>query len=368
MEDTNPFLPVTNPGYVPLLVESYQTEAPIIRRRKPFKEQLMVVAGMLATGVSKKSNRVNNNLQAYPWDISMLLWQRSAFHFQPEKNWMNGMVSLLLPIQSKGVVWGNMVWVHAVSRDLINWMHLPFAMVADEWYDINGFWTGSATTLPNSQVIMLYTGSTNDSVRTQNLAYPANPSDPLLINWIKYSGIALVYNTNDFKNYTIEGILYAVSGPGMWECVDLYPEVESLRVSSTDFGKVEVKAGETIPLDVGLANQLDIIAEFEIDKEALDKAAETDEKFSCEKSGGAADRGALGPFGILVLAEETLTEQTPVYFYIVKGTGGTFRTFFCTDNSRSSKATDVSKQIYGGFVRVPESEKMSMRILVDIIQ
>ncbi|GLT78365.1 hypothetical protein SLA2020_499030 [Shorea laevis] len=402
----------------------------------------------------------------------------------------------------KGAVWGNIVWGHAVSRDLINWMHLPFAMVADKWYDFNGVWTGSATTLPNGQVIMLYTGSTNESTQVQNLAYPANPSDPLLINWIKCSGnpvlvpprgindkdfrdpitawlnsdgkwriligskigkagIALVYNTNDFKNYTSEGILNAGSGTGMqawmmterkdyyalgtyydsnhtwvpdnasidggigirydygifyapktfydpdkkrrilwgwigesdseatdvkkeWASLQSIPrtilmdmktgsnllqwpveEVESLRVSSTDFDKVEVKAGETIPLDVGLANQLDIIAEFEIDKEALDKAAETDEQFSCEKSGGAANRGALGPFGILVLAEETLTLQTPVYFYIVKGTGGTFRTFFCTDKSRSSEATDVSKQIYASFVPVLESEKLSIRILVD---
>ncbi|GAA0148393.1 hypothetical protein LIER_36714 [Lithospermum erythrorhizon] len=27
---------------------------------------------------------------AYPWTNSMLSWERTSYHFQPEKNWMNG--------------------------------------------------------------------------------------------------------------------------------------------------------------------------------------------------------------------------------------------------------------------------------------
>ncbi|GLT47196.1 hypothetical protein SLA2020_209080 [Shorea laevis] len=609
MADTNAFLPVTSLGYTHLPDESHQTAVPAIRRRRPFKEHLMVVIGLLAlglsvaflgykassnghmhdsengssqalsrerqtnpfvsrgpaagvsekanrvsgpkssqhasrgpaAGVSEKSNRVGNNLRSYPWDINMLSWQRTSFHFQPEKNWMNdpngpmfykGWYHFFYQYNPKGAVWGNIVWGHAVSKDLINWMHLPLAIVSDKWYDINGVWTGSATILPDGQVIMLYTGCTNESVQVVNLAYPADASDPLLINWVKYAnnpvlvpppgindkdfrdpttawltsegkwriiigskigreGIALVYDTNDFKTYEIEGILHAVPGTGMWECVDLFSvateesngldtsanvpgvkhvvkasldddrndyyaigsyhdknhtwvpdnpiidvgigirydygvfyaaktfydqdkerrilwgwigesdseaadvkkgwaslqsiprtilmdtktgtnliqwpveEVESLRVNITDFDRVEMKAGETIPLDVGLATQLDIIAEFEIDKEALDKAVESNETFSCEGSGGAAERGVLGPFGVLVLADETLAEQTPVYFHIVKAKDGIFKTFFCTDKSRSSEATDVNKQIYGSFVPVLDGENLSMRILVD---
>lgn len=164
-----------------------------------------------------------------------------------------------------GAVWGDIVWGHAVSKDLIHWLHLPLAMVADQWYDMNGVWTGSATLLPDGQVIMLYTGSTNESIQVQNLAYPANLSDPLLVNWVKYSGnpvlrpppgigfkdfrdpttawytsdgnwniaigsrvnntgITLIYHTKDFKNYELlDGMLHAVPGTGMWECVDFYP-------------------------------------------------------------------------------------------------------------------------------------------------
>lgn len=56
--------------------------------------------------------------------------------------------------------------------------------------------------------------------------------------------------------------------------------------------------------------------------------------YNCTTSGGAAGRGVLGPFGILVLADDSLSELTPVYFYIAKGTDGSAKTYFCADQSR----------------------------------
>ncbi|XP_073055749.1 acid beta-fructofuranosidase 2, vacuolar-like [Primulina eburnea] len=430
-----------------------------------------------------------------------------------------------------GAVWGNIVWGHAVSRDLIHWRHLPIAMVPDHWYDINGVWTGSATVLEDGQLVMLYTGSTNESVQVQNLAYPADPVDPLLVDWVKYSGnpvlvpppgvevkdfrdpttawltpegmwriaigskvnktgISLMYDTKDFKTFKLlDGVLRGVPGTGMWECVDFYPvskimengldtsvngpgvkhvmktsldddrndyyalgsydsdagiwtpddpkidvgiglrydygifyasktfydkeknrrilwgwiketdsekadiqkgwsslqaiprtilfdkktgsnilqwpvkEVERLRLKKNVFDKVEVKAGSVVRLDVcSTSDQLDIAAEFEVDQEALSSLEGTEMTYSCSSS---ATRGALGPFGLLVLADDALSEQTPVYFYISKDTQGNFKTFFCADHSRSSEATDVDKRIYGSTVPVLKGEKLSMRILVD---
>ncbi|PPS17539.1 hypothetical protein GOBAR_AA03043 [Gossypium barbadense] len=484
-------------------------------------------------------------------------------------------------------------------------------MVADQWYDKNGVWTGSATILPDGKIVMLYTRSTTEAVQVQNLAFSANYSDPFLIDWVKYhgnpvlvpppsiykkdfrdpttawltsegkwritigskrdkTGISLVYDTKDFINYEmLEGELHAVSGTGMWECVDFFPvsktegkgldtsingpevkhvvkvsldddrhdyyalgtyyekngswipdlpeidvgigirydygifyasktfydqnknrrvlwgwigegdseaadmekgwaslqserttekrwlltidlpgtespdngslvpwtyreevrkspksgrrvveklpssesvypdavllplngcrkldtafnscvsiprtilfdnktgtnllqwpveEIESLRLNDTEFEKVAVKAGSVVPLDVGPGSQLDIIAEFEIDKEALKKATGSNITFSCQTGGGAAKSGALGPFGILVLADESLSEQTPLYFYIAKDSDGDLKTFFCTDLSRSSKAPDVDKQIFGSYVPVLKEENLSLRVLVD---
>ncbi|KAI7995999.1 Acid beta-fructofuranosidase [Camellia lanceoleosa] len=202
----------------------------------------------------------------FPWTNRMLTWQRTSFHFQPKINWMNGPLyykgwyHFFYQYNPEGAVWGNIVWGHSVSTDLIHWRHLPIAMTYDQWYDSNGVWTGSATLLPNGDLVMLYTGSTNQTVQVQNLAYPADPSDPLLIDWVKYpknpvlvpppgidihdfrdpttawltsegkwritigskinkTGISLVYETMDFKNFELlEGVLHAVPGTGMWEC------------------------------------------------------------------------------------------------------------------------------------------------------
>lgn len=82
--------------------------------------------------------------------------------------------------------------------------------------------------------------------------------------------------------------------------------------------------------------QLDILAEFEIDKEAMKRAAGSGSEYECSRSGGAASRGALGPFGLLVLANQGLTELSPIYFYIYKDEKGNFQTFFCADHSRST--------------------------------
>ncbi|CAN0908592.1 Acid beta-fructofuranosidase [Linum grandiflorum] len=406
-------------------------------------------------------------------------------------------------------------------------------MVADQWYDVNGVWTGSATILPNGNLVMLYTGSTNESVQVQNLAYPADHNDPLLLNWVKYpgnpvlfpppgihfkdfrdpttawrtpegkwritigskvnkTGIALVYDTDDFINFDLKDeILHGVPGTGMWECVDFYPvaldgrngmdtsangagvkhvmktsldddrhdyyaigsydevnakwvpdnpeidvgigirydygifyasktfydqskqrrvlwgwigesdseaadvrkgwaslqgiprtvvldtktgsnllqwpveEADKLRLRSQEFNNVVAKPGSVVAIKVESATQVDVVAEFELDKEAVEKAVESDEEYKCSSSKGAAQRGALGPFGLLVLSEDSLSEQTPVYFYVVKGKNGTLRTSFCTDQSRSSLANDVNKKLYGSYVPVLEGEKFKVRMLVD---
>ncbi|XP_050228907.1 acid beta-fructofuranosidase-like [Mercurialis annua] len=499
----------------------------------------------VSAGVSEKVEQVicsSSEAQEFQWNDEMLAWQRSAFHFQPQQNWMNdpngpfyykGWYHLFYQYNPNAAVWGDIAWGHAVSKDLINWLHLPLALVPDQWYDQIGVWSGSATILPDGKIVMLYTGGTKDSAQVQNLAYPEDPCDPLLIKWVKYSGnpvlvpppgvhstdfrdpttawltsegkwritigvqvdkngSALVYDTEDFINYELqEGMLHGVDKSGMWECVDFYPvsktsgngldtsvngsevkhvfkishvdtqydyyaigsydeknarwypdnldvhaatglrhdcgkfyasksfydenkkrrvlwgwipesdskdadikkgwvslqsiprtivldtktgtnllhwpveEVESLRLKSHEFDNIEVKPGSVVPLDIGEATQLDIIAEFELDKTVLENSAESNEEFSCDTSKGADHRNALGPFGLLVLADESLAEQTPVYFYVIKGNDGTLETFFCTDQQRSSVANDVSKQIYGNFVPVLDGEKFSLRILVD---
>ncbi|KAK1360996.1 Beta-fructofuranosidase [Heracleum sosnowskyi] len=126
-----------------------------------------------------------------------------------------------------------------------------------------------------------------------------------------------------------------------------------------------VEQGSVLRLNIGSASQLDIVATFDVDEEAPQSIEEADADYSCTSSGVAVTRGVLGPFGFLVLADESLTELTAVYFYIGKGIDGRAKTHFCADQSRSSSASDTEKLIYGSDVPVLHGEKLSMRLLVD---
>ncbi|KAF5731072.1 vacuolar invertase [Tripterygium wilfordii] len=385
----------------------------------------------VAEGVSTKSNpSFVKEGDSFNWTNAMFSWQRTAYHFQPERNWMNGPLyykgwyHLFYQYNPDSAVWGNITWGHAVSTDLIHWLYLPIAMVPNEWYDINGVWTGSATLLPDGQIVMLYTGDTNELVQVQNLAWPANLSDPLLLHWVKYpdnpvmvpppgiglkdfrdpttawmgsdgfwrliigskvnkTGIALVYKTANFTTYELlDHYLHEVPGTGMWECVDFYPvatiprtvlfdnktgvnllewpveEIETLRLNRTDVKDIEVGPGSVVPIDIGTATQLDILAEFEI--QLLTETVNEDR--SC--GGGAAERSILGPFGLLVIADASLSELTPVFFRPVNKSDGSPKTYFCADETRSSLAPEVMKRVYGGTVPVLADERFQMRVLV----
>jgi sucrose-6-phosphate hydrolase SacC (GH32 family) len=193
-----------------------------------------------------------------------------------------GWYHLFYQYNPDAAVWGNKIaWGHAASRDLVHWRHLPLAMVPDHWYDTNGVWTGSATTLPDGRLAMLYTGSTNASVQVQCLAVPADDADPLLTNWTKYernpvlypprgigprdfrdpttawldpsdgawrivigskddhdhdhAGIAVVYRSRDLVHFDLlPGLLHRVVGTGMWECIDFYPVATTGGVDMSD--------------------------------------------------------------------------------------------------------------------------------------
>nr|BAU46558.1 fructan:fructan 6G-fructosyltransferase [Allium cepa] len=504
----------------------------------------------LGTGVDPV--RADNE---FPWTNDMLAWQRCGFHFRTVRNYMNdpsgpmyykGWYHLFYQHNKDFAYWGNITWGHAVSRDLINWEHLPVAVGPDHWYDISGVWTGSIIVVSEDRVVMLFTGGTESKAQNINLAEAADPSDPLLLKWIKYdknpvlwpppgivrddfrdpnpiwydssdstyhivvgskndslqhTGIALVYLTKDFKKFDLlPTVLHSVDKVGMWECVEVYPvatagpllhkaidnfdvnrvldrstvkhvlkasmndewhdyyaigtfdpiantwtpddetvdvgiglrydwgkfyasrsffdplkqrriiwgyigevdsqkadiakgwaslqgiprsvlydvktgtnvltwpieEFESLRMTRKDFSGIMINKGSTVELsDIGDAYQIDIEAEFKISKKELEATIEADVGYNCSTSGGAATRGTLGPFGLLVLANQDLTENTATYFYVSKGTDGALRTHFCQDETRSSKANDIVKRVVGGTVPVLDGETFAVRILVD---
>ena len=96
-----------------------------------------------------------------------------------------GIYHLFYQYNPKGAVWGNIVWAHSTSTDLINWEPHDHAIYPSQPSDINGCWSGSATILPGEKPAILYTGINPKNQQVQNLAVPKNLSDPYLREWVK---------------------------------------------------------------------------------------------------------------------------------------------------------------------------------------
>ncbi|KAK4267294.1 hypothetical protein QN277_024092 [Acacia crassicarpa] len=221
------------------------------------------------------THHVYRNLQSVSSSSSNQPY-RTGYHFQPPKNWINdpngpmrykGLYHLFYQYNPKGAVWGNIVWAHSVSKDLINWSPLNQAIFPSQPSDINGCWSGSATILPDGKPAILYTGINPNNQQVQNLAIPKNASDPFLKEWVKIpqnpvmaptranginsssfrdpttawlgkdghyrvlignkrdtTGKALLYRSKDFVHWIeAKHPLYSAKGTGMWECPDFFP-------------------------------------------------------------------------------------------------------------------------------------------------
>jgi len=223
-------------------------------------------------GFVKASHKVHPELQSMN-AVEVKQLHRTGFHFQPPKHWINdpngpmyykGIYHLFYQYNPKGAVWGNIVWAHSVSKDLINWEHLDPAIYPTKPFDINGCWSGSATILPGEKPIILYTGIDPQSRQVQNQAVPADYSDPYLREWVKpdnnpiivpvegmnasafrdpttawwsnghwklvvgskrkHRGMAYLYRSRDFVHWVkAQHPLHSSANTGMWECPDFYP-------------------------------------------------------------------------------------------------------------------------------------------------
>ncbi len=123
---------------------------------------------------------------------------RLAYHFSPEKNWMNdpnglvyyqGNYHLFYQYNPTGTRWGHMSWGHAVSKDLVHWEHWPVAL---EMEDSTMIFSGSAVVdqhnssglcqAPDSScLVAIYTAHT-DSIQNQAIAYSHDRGR----TWTKY--------------------------------------------------------------------------------------------------------------------------------------------------------------------------------------
>lgn len=146
-------------------------------------------------------------------------------------------------------------------------------------------------------------------------------------------------------------------------------ELKELRGPRVSQKSVRLAPGSVVEVHGAIGGQLDIEVVIEypnVTKLSQNGALIDDgDHFDCSQ-GGAAHRGTFGPFGLLVLADESLNERTAVFFYISYSKEGKWRTRLCSDQTKSSMLPDVDTTIYGSFVEVlPSEDFLSLRVLVD---
>ncbi len=204
---------------------------------------------------------------------------RPSFHLSTRVGWMNdpngfshynGKYHMFYQYYPYDCHWGPMHWGHAVSEDLLHWEYLPAALAPDEFYDMDGCFSGSAVSLPDGRQLLMYTGVVKErhqnggihEVQTQCLAvgdgvdyekYEKNPvldesdlpkgssrfdfRDPKI--WQKEdgtyccvvgnrpadgSGQILLYTSPDGFQWSFKSVLASNNSRfgKMWECPDFF--------------------------------------------------------------------------------------------------------------------------------------------------
>ncbi|XP_039030316.1 beta-fructofuranosidase, insoluble isoenzyme CWINV1-like isoform X2 [Hibiscus syriacus] len=235
----------------------------------------LLIHGVKAEDCNHLTETDNTRFQSFKALVPEEQPYRTAYHFQSLKNWLNdpngpmyynGVYHLFYQYNPHSALFGEgMVWAHSASYDFINWISLDHALVPSEPFDAISCWSGSTTILPGNKPVILYTGIDANYNQVQNLATPKNRSDPLLVEWVKYSGnplmtppngvngdnfrdpttawqgpdgtwkvvigsysnkqgVAILYQSKDFVNWTMHPEpLYSASKTTMWECPDFFP-------------------------------------------------------------------------------------------------------------------------------------------------
>jgi fructan beta-fructosidase len=138
---------------------------------------------------------------------------RPQYHFTPRTGWLNdpnglvyydGEYHLFFQYYPHDTIWGPMHWGHAVSKDLVNWQHLPIALYPDElgyifsgsavidWHNVAGF--------GKEAMVLFFTHHHPVTLKqSQSLAYSLDKGR----TWTKYTGNPIIpapENLLDFRD------------------------------------------------------------------------------------------------------------------------------------------------------------------------
>ncbi|CAJ2663603.1 unnamed protein product [Trifolium pratense] len=260
------------------------------------------------------THHVYRNLQSS--DDSTYQPYRTAYHFQPPKNWINDNVTPA----DKG--FDEVSSEHVLKHD------------CGKYYASKSF-------------------------------FDDEKNRKILLGWVSQSSSV----ADDIKNggsgiHTIPRVIRLhKSGKQLvqWPIV----EVEKLRANHVNWPtKILNGGGELLKINGVTPTQVDVEISFEVNNnieaaEVLDNW--TDPQILCSES--SSIKSGLGPFGLLVFASKGLKEFTSVFFRIFKYQQKPL-VLFCSDQSRSSLNNDNDLNTYGTFSDVDVlNEKLSLRSL-----
>ena len=140
---------------------------------------------------------------------------RPVVHLTPPVGWMNdpngfchhdGRYHLFFQYNPYDTVWGPMHWGHASSEDMLRWRFEPCALAPDTEADAHGCFSGSAVSMPDGRLLLVYTG-----VRFGEDGQPRQTQCVALgdgIDFVKHPGNPVIpvaapderYSTVDFRN------------------------------------------------------------------------------------------------------------------------------------------------------------------------
>ena len=218
---------------------------------------LITVCVCVLSFCSSSSLTVAANAQDQP---NAMLY-RPAFHFNPEKNWINDPAGLVFDgseyhlfnqYNPFGDQWGHMSWSHAVSKDLVSWQELAVALKEENGI---GIFTGSAVLDAGNTsgfgrngiapLVAVYTGN-SPGLQTQNVAYSIDHGR----TWTRYAGNPVLdLHESDFR----DPMVFWYEPAKHWVMVaSLALKHKVLFFSSTDL-KAWTKAGEFGPAGANAA-------------------------------------------------------------------------------------------------------------------
>lgn len=153
---------------------------------------------------------------------------RPQFHFTPPEKWINdpnGMVyydgeyHLFYQYYPDDTVWGPMHWGHAVSRDMVNWEHLPIALYPD---DLGYIFSGSAVIdwhntagFGKEAMVAIYTyHDPANSRQSQAIAYSTDKGR----SWTKYAGNPVIPTPANIRDFRDPKVMWYDTGDenGRW--------------------------------------------------------------------------------------------------------------------------------------------------------